>query len=167
MSSCKLICKPWYIVLLCSDCATDQMSFCSGAQFFILIQHLCDFDLFSVKQLCQWVGPVHCKEEGSLPLVSQPAGREQLLLAHNPSRLGAGTAGAKLGRAAWPPQGCLLTRGRQHLGACLLSLVSYKGSTWKLRCWHWASRIQGRMRLKGIPATLMSWHDTFPPQTKI
>lgn len=105
---------------------------------------------------------------GGIPALGVPAcRREQLLLAHNPSRLGAGTAGAKLGRAAWLPQGCLLTRGRQRLGACLLSLVSYKGSTWKLRCWHWASRIQGRMRLKGIPATLMSWHDTFPPQTKI
>lgn len=115
--------------------------------------------------------------EGSLPLVSQPAGREQLLLAHNPSRPGAGTAGAELGGAAWPPQGCLLTRGCQcpgGMGACLMSLLSYKGKTSKLRCWLWTSRIQGRMRPKGIPATLISLHDTYdtstpppPAQTKI
>lgn len=97
MSSCKLICKAWYIILLCGDCAADQMSFCSSTRFFILIRRLCDFDLFSVKQLYQWLGPVHCKEEGSLPLVSQAAGREQLLLAHSPSCRGAGTAGTKLG----------------------------------------------------------------------
>lgn len=41
MSSCKLICKPWYIVLLCSDCTADQMSIYLSTQFFILIWCLC------------------------------------------------------------------------------------------------------------------------------
>lgn len=77
-----------------------------------------------------------------------------------------GPGGAKLGRAAWLLQGCLLTKGWQCLGgmgACLLSLASYKGKAWKLRCWHWTSRIQGRMRSKWILAALTSLHDTFPP----
>lgn len=147
-----------------------------------LLQHT----VFHLDPALVWVGFILCEaavsvtgvcalDKGSLPLESQPAGREQLLLAHSPSRLGTGTVGAgaggaKLGWAAWLPQGCLLTRGWQHLGgtgACLLSLVSYKGTTWKLRCWHWTSRIQGRMRPKWIPATFISLHDSLPPQTKI
>lgn len=121
------------------------------------------------EQLYQLLRPVDCEEEGSLALVSQPAGREQLLLARSHTRLGTGTVGAGGWRrkaAAWLPQGCLLTKGWQCLGgtgACLLSLVSYKGRTWKPRCLHWTSRIQGRMRPKWIPATLTSLHDTFPP----
>lgn len=173
MSSCKLICKPWYIVLLCSDCTADQMSIYLSTQFFILIWCLCW--MYSIWSSCisDWG---LCIGRG-IPSLGVPAcwEREQLLLAHNPSRLGTGTVGAgaggaKLGRAAWPPQGCLLTEGWQHLGgmgACLLSLVSYKGTTWKLRCWHWTSRIQGRVRPKWIPATFNSLHDSFPPQTKI
>lgn len=89
------------------------------------------------------------------------------LLTVPPSRPGTGTVGTKLGTAAWLPQWCLLTEGWQCHGgtaACLLSPVSYKGSTWKLRCSPWTSRIQGRMRPKLIPATLISLRDTFPPR---
>lgn len=171
MSCCKLICIPWYIILLCSDCAADQMSFCSSTQFFISIWLLCDFDVFFVSSCISYCGLWIARRRNPLPWCpSPPGGSSCSSLAVTPAwalvQSARGAGGAKLGRAAWLPQGCLLTKGWQCLGgtgACLLSLVSYKGRTWKPRCLHWTSRIQGRMRPKWIPATLTSLHDIFPP----
>lgn len=74
MSSCKLICKPWCIVLLCGDCAADQMSFCSSAVFHLdpalvwLWLILCEAAV-SVSGACVLQG-------GGIPALGVPACRE-------------------------------------------------------------------------------------------
>lgn len=86
MSSCKLICKPWYIILLCRDCAARCRS--ARVRSFSSWSGACVILIYSLWSSCisDW-GLCIARRRDPFPW------REQLLLAHNPSSLGAGTAG--------------------------------------------------------------------------
>lgn len=183
----NFICKLWCIILICSDCVADQMSFYSSIQFFILLCCMYDFDLFSEKHLYGYcgLGVIRQAEEpfpSSFAVPPLPAANVPCVHVEGTSWAAQSNQSGhwysrrrgwrrKAREVAWLPGGCLWTAGWQRLvgrEACrLLLVISYRGRIWKLRCLPWTSRIRGRMRIKLIKTTYVSLHDTFSPAPRL